>query len=63
MSEKKNWNGTSVAKRRRRTALERLTTQLSDGNKTQKKSTNKTSLVDADKKRIAKEIDTLKNRL
>lgn len=48
-------------KERRTKALKRLETQLITGEKTVKKTNKKVQLSDADKKRIEKEMEALKN--
>lgn len=45
---------------RKKGALERLENQLKTGVKTEKKGTNKIPLTEKDKKRIEKEIQSLK---
>ena len=45
---------------RRQRVLDRLTDQLKDSTKTQKKSTVKTPLTESDVKRIKKEVEILK---
>ena len=51
------------AKERQQGALDRLEAQLASGKKTQKKSFDKVALTDSNKKRIQKEINTLKKIL
>lgn len=48
---------------RKKNALARLEAQLVSGVKTEKKSSKKIPLTDSDKKRIEKEIETLKTRV
>ena len=48
---------------RRQSVIDRLEKQLKDGNKTGKKGFVKVPLTDFDKKRINKEMTTLKSRV
>ena len=48
---------------RQKGALERLENQLKIGKKTEKKGFNQIDLTDSDKKRINKEIETLKSKM
>ena len=61
----KSISKTPQAKSRRSSVLERLTSQLKSGLKTEKKSTDgkQIPLTDKDKTRIEKEIEVLKTRL
>lgn len=58
----KGFNGTPKARTRRDGVISRLEAQLKSEKKPVKKGSGMTELVDADIKRIKKELDVLKSR-